>query len=87
MNDLWEQWRRTAAERNLFLDALADEDLQRRVTYTNPLGEGNAFCLGHMLLHVCNHGTHHRAQAVNMLRHVGVPPPQMDLLYMYEEQA
>ena len=86
MNDLWEQWRRTAAERNLFLDSLSDGDLLRRVTYTNLRGEVNTFCLGHMLLHICNHGTHHRAQAVNMLRHLGVPPPQMDLLCMYEEQ-
>jgi uncharacterized damage-inducible protein DinB len=84
MQDLWEQWRKTADERNRFLDTLTDDDLQRPITYTTPLGEQATFKLGHMMMHVCNHGTHHRAQAVNMLRHLGVDPPQMDLLYMYE---
>jgi uncharacterized damage-inducible protein DinB len=33
-----------------------------------------------MLLHVANHGVHHRAQALNMVRHVGVRPPSLDWL-------
>jgi uncharacterized damage-inducible protein DinB len=55
------------------------------VTYTNVKGKQGTFKLGHMLIHVCNHGTHHRAQAINMLRHVGVSPPEMDFLWMFKE--
>lgn len=34
-----------------------------------------------VLLHVLNHGTHHRAQCLNMLRHLGVNPlPEIDLI-------
>jgi len=84
MGDLWQSWRETADERDLFLDSLSDADLERNVTYTNLKGIEWTFKLGHMLLHVCNHGTHHRAQALNMLRRVGVPPPEMDFLRVFE---
>jgi uncharacterized damage-inducible protein DinB len=35
-----------------------------------------------MVLHVCNHGTHHRAQALNMFRRVEVKGPDIDYLHM-----
>ena len=31
------------------------------------------FTRGVTLVHVCTHGTHHRAQCINMLRHLNVP--------------
>src|SRR5262249_43238231 len=42
-----------------------------------------------LMLHVCNHGSHHRAQAVNMLRHVGgdVPKPGADYVFMRIEKG
>lgn len=83
---LWTQWRLTADDRDRFLNTLHDADLDRAVTYTNMLGETYSFKVGYMLLHVCNHGTHHRAQAVNMLRHLGVKPPPMDFLVMHAEE-
>ena len=86
MQDLWNEWRETASRRDDFLAGLSDEDLRRRVTSTGTEGKPYTFLRGHMMLHVCNHGTHHRAQAVNMLRHVGVKPPPMDFLEMVHEQ-
>ena len=65
-------------------ESLADADLEQSFTYTNTQGKTWTFQLGHMLMHVCNHGTHHRAQALNMLRHIGVEPPELDLLRMFE---
>jgi uncharacterized damage-inducible protein DinB len=33
------------------------------------------------LVHVCTHGAHHRAQALNMLRHLGVEElPEVDAI-------
>ena len=82
MSALWAAWRETAGQRSAYLDGLTAADLSRPITYTNTRGEVATFQLGHMLLHVCNHGTHHRTQALNMLRHLGVQPPEMDLLVM-----
>ena len=40
-------------------------------------GEGGSkrytFSRGAVLVHVATHGTHHRAQCLNMLRHLGIP--------------
>jgi uncharacterized damage-inducible protein DinB len=37
-------------------------------------GKSYAFTRGAVLTHVTTHGMHHRAQCLNMLRHVGVQP-------------
>jgi hypothetical protein len=52
------------------------------VTYTNIRGRTHTFLLGPLMLHVCNHGSHHRAQAVNMLCHVGGEVPELDVPVM-----
>jgi uncharacterized damage-inducible protein DinB len=38
------------------------------------------FTRGTALLHVTTHGAHHRAQVLNMLRHLGVDPPDVDAI-------
>ena len=44
------------------------------------------FTRGSILLHVFNHGTHHRVQCLNMLRHLGVDPlPEIDLIDSNQE--
>jgi uncharacterized damage-inducible protein DinB len=32
------------------------------------------------MVQVCSHGTHHRAQALNMLRRLGAPVSELDLI-------
>jgi uncharacterized damage-inducible protein DinB len=81
MSDLWKAFRDLAAARNAYLDALGQADLPRPVTYADPEGETHTFPLDDLLLHVCNHGFHHRAQALNMLRHNGVKVPGRDELF------
>jgi uncharacterized damage-inducible protein DinB len=73
--------RALVSERNADVATL---DFSRRCTYTSPPGWTHTFALGDVLLHVCNHGIHHRAQAVNMLRHLGQPPltPGLDYIFM-----
>jgi uncharacterized damage-inducible protein DinB len=63
---------------------VANLDFSQTCTYTNPQGRTYTFALGDVLLHVCNHGIHHRAQAVNMLRRLGQPPlaPGLDYIFM-----
>ena len=43
-------------------------------------GQPYRFTLGAMLAHVATHGMHHRAQCLNMLRQLGAPLPEIDLL-------
>jgi len=43
-------------------------------------GRAHRFTLGAMLAHAATHGMHHRAQCLNMLRQLGVPPLEIDPL-------
>ena len=66
----------TATARNDYLATLVDTDLSRKIK-ARPLPDKEfTFGLGVSMLQMCGHGTHHRAQAINMLRHLGVEPPE-----------
>lgn len=67
-----------ATARFAWLAGLADAHLDRRHTYHFATGGTYTSRLRDILLHVCTHGIHHRAQALNMLRHVGATPPALD---------
>jgi uncharacterized damage-inducible protein DinB len=88
MPRLWQEFRDLSAERNEFLDGRSQDQLDRPLTYTNLRGQTITLPLGGLMLHVSNHGSHHRAQAVNMLRRVGhpLPPPGADYIFMKLEQ-
>lgn len=45
------------------------------------------FRLGETMLQLCGHGTHHRAQAVNMLRRLGAKPPELDYMMWVRKPA
>lgn len=74
--------RALGAARDAYLRDLPADALQRDVTYQRQ-GATCAEPLGAQALHLCNHGVHHRAQALNMLRHVGaeLPPPGLDYAF------
>lgn len=80
---LVDEYRSLATERTEFLAGMTDAALDEVIEYKNTKGTPNAFALGDMLLHVTNHGVHHRAQAVNMLRHLGaeIPKPGLDYIF------
>jgi uncharacterized damage-inducible protein DinB len=40
-----------------------------------------------MLLQLCYHATHHRAQAVNILRRLGTQAPELDYMMRIREPA
>src|SRR5262249_105669 len=87
VSELATRFGKTAAERNPWLAQRSDADLAAPLTFTNLKGETYTIPLEHLLLHVCNHGVHHRAQAVNMLRHNGVEKlPRLDYIFMKVEQ-
>jgi uncharacterized damage-inducible protein DinB len=77
--------RTLAATRDELLAGMSEDDLARKVTVPREETPGY-WPLGLVLLHVCNHGIHHRAQALNMLRQLGVAVPGLDYLFMRVEQ-
>ena len=72
----------TARERNELFAREGAPGARRTVSYNASDGQPWRLPLGDLMLHVANHGVHHRAQASNMLRHLGVKPPRLDYLYM-----
>ncbi|NUQ49181.1 MAG: hypothetical protein HUU27_04585, partial [Phycisphaerae bacterium] len=62
-----------------------DAELQRPVNAATTPGRTLAVRMGESLLQLCGHGTHHRAQALNMLRHLGGRTPGLDLVTWLRE--
>jgi len=82
VEDLSRAWHALGQARDHRLLTLADDGLETAVQYTNPDGQRRSVPLGDILLHVGNHGVHHRAQALNMLRRLGVKVPGLDYLFI-----
>jgi len=71
-----EGWRQWAA-------GLAEGDTSRLVSYSDLRGNPWRQPLWHLVLHVVNHGTHHRGQVSGFLRAMGHVPPKLDLTQYY----
>lgn len=78
--DIRREWTRVEAELRAFLAGCDERRLQLDFTYTNTRGETLTVPFGPLLLHVANHGTHHRGELVGMLALLGAPHPEDDLL-------
>lgn len=72
-------WAATAVQRNEFIAQL-DEPQATQVVSMLVGGPPLKFRVLDTLIQICVHGTHHRAQLVNMMRHSGVTPPGLDYL-------
>jgi uncharacterized damage-inducible protein DinB len=70
----------THARRNQLLATLTDGDLLRPTTATPRTGIHRTFPLGVTMLQLGCHGVHHRAQVLNMFRHVGAEVPALDVV-------
>lgn len=68
--------------RSPWLAGLAEAQIARLVEHTGKDGQRFGVPLGEILMHVVSHATYHRAQAVNMLRHLGQAPPKTDVIIM-----
>jgi uncharacterized damage-inducible protein DinB len=83
-----ERFRATWTQRDAYLAHLNNRELARAQVYRDSLGERFRTTLGAMLLQLCTHSTWHRAQALNMLRHLGstLPKPGLDYVFMRLER-
>ena len=86
IDELRTQWKQIAAERNRFLESLDDTSVQRVVTaLIGPMSIRMPVI--ESVVQLCGHGTHHRAQQVNMLRQCGVTAPGIDYIIWLRELA
>lgn len=76
---IYEKWNEWAA-------ALTDDTARERISYRNLKGEPYVNTAWEIVLHLVNHGTHHRGQVSGFLRALGHAPPQLDLIYYYRQR-
>ena len=77
---LHREWRQWAA-------GLTEEAVQSSVAYHDLKGNPWTTPLWQIVLHVVNHGTHHRGQVAGFLRGMGHTPPPLDLIAYYRSLA
>lgn len=63
-----------------FVAPLSAVDLQRVVKYTLRVGATGEQPLGQLIVHLVNHGTHHRAETGLLLDRIGRSPGDLDYL-------
>ena len=78
---LAERFRDTWKRRTAWLDTLPNAKLAESVVYRDSKGSRFSTTLGDMMLQMCLHSHHHRAQTVNMIRRLGAAAPELDYMY------
>jgi uncharacterized damage-inducible protein DinB len=73
--NVWKQWAAGLNDQTL-LESASYKDLKGN-PYTTPYWQ--------IILHVVNHGTHHRGQVSGFLRALGQVPPPLDLMAYYRQ--
>lgn len=73
---LYQRWK-------LFSEPLSDPDTLTVISYKDTRGNPYQSPLWQILLHLVNHGTHHRGQVSGFLRAMGHTPPPVDLIAYY----
>ncbi len=70
-----------------FVESLAEDGLDRAFNYTDTQGNAQQRVLWQTMLHLVNHGTHHRAETALLLTALGKPPRQLDYVFYELERA
>jgi uncharacterized damage-inducible protein DinB len=77
LQDKWVAW----------AEGASDEEMNRLVQYESRLYGQMTRPVWQILLHLVNHATLHRGQAMSMLRQTGIVPPHIDFMNFYPEAA
>jgi uncharacterized damage-inducible protein DinB len=88
LETLGARWDAVERERADFLSSLTEEDLDEVVPYVSVTRQvRERFPLGMTLLHLSNHTTHHRAEAVEGLTRLGHATESVDFIDYLREAA
>lgn len=82
--ELKEQWTDVAKQRDHVIADVDETDAQRVVEVLAG-GPPTRFRVGESIIHLAIHASHHRAQLINMFRHVDAPWKNIDLLYAIDQ--
>jgi uncharacterized damage-inducible protein DinB len=75
---LYGRWQSWAA-------GLDEAAIAKRISYHDLKGNAWVSPVWQIVLHVVNHGTHHRGQVAGFLRAMGKTPPPLDLIAYYRQ--
>ncbi|WP_347484404.1 DinB family protein [Vandammella animalimorsus] len=95
LNEEVESNRQRLAERLLegaarwqpLIESWPAERFEGELNYTTMRGQAASLPFALTLAHVFNHGTHHRGQITAALTALGHPCPELDLVYMLQEET
>jgi uncharacterized damage-inducible protein DinB len=77
------EWPALLARWDTWIARQSDASIREPLTYRNLKGQEYSMPVWQIVLHVVNHGTHHRGQVAGFLRSMGHTPPPLDLIYFY----
>ena len=66
----------------LWLDMIMNKsNFEEEIEYQNSKGDSFKSSLSDIIIHVANHGTHHRGQIATLLRQENIAPPASDFIF------
>lgn len=86
MYDLSDVWLAVIDRVIAFAAGLSESDWERKIAYKSMSGVAYESPIWQMVVHVVNHGTHHRGQVTSMMRQLGEKPVNLDLMAFYREE-
>ncbi|HEX5229814.1 MAG TPA: DinB family protein [Bryobacteraceae bacterium] len=84
---LQSEWPALLERWKLWLRDFTDTDTTRVIAFQDLKGRPYSQPAWQIVLHVVNHGTHHRGQVSGFLRSMGQTPPPLDLMAYYRTLA
>jgi uncharacterized damage-inducible protein DinB len=84
---LRETWRAHVEDAASFAASLTDEAVSRVVTFRRMQGDACSHTMGHMLAHLFNHSTQHRAEVALAVSSMGRSPGDLDLIVYLRQLA
>ena len=86
LSALQQEWPALLDRWKEYVAGIDDEQARMQISYNDLKGNPHSQPLWQILLHVVNHGTHHRGQAAGFIRAMGHKPPVLDLIAFYRSR-